>query len=82
MVVVIVPLFLFFTTLVPALILIGLWFVIQLLSGLAAVGDAMGGAGGVAWFAHVGGFVTGLLLIFIFPKRQQRPTRLYEGWEE
>lgn len=47
---------------IPAVIFIGLWFVMQFLSGvgsLAQTGDSS--AGGVAWWAHVGGFLLGVL---------------------
>jgi len=47
---------------VPALVAIGLWFVFQLLSGVGT----MGGDGGVAYGAHIGGFVAGLLLVRLF----------------
>ncbi len=46
---------------VPALIVIGFWAIIQLVNGLVATG--LLGRGGVAWFAHVGGFLFGLLTI-------------------
>lgn len=48
----------------PALLVLGFWFVLQLLSGLMSFGVAQ--MGGVAWFAHVGGFVAGLLLVRLF----------------
>ena len=53
----------FFVTVaaIPAWVLLGLWFVLQLLSGLPALGR-LGGNGGVAFWAHIGGFVAGLLL--------------------
>ena len=57
------------TTYVPAGIVLGLWFVMQVLSGGASLG-AQGG--GVAFFAHVGGFVAGMLLIGLF-KRSDIP---------
>jgi membrane associated rhomboid family serine protease len=50
---------------VRAIFVIGLWFLTQLLSGYALLGS-MGDSGGVAYMAHVGGFITGLLLTFIF----------------
>jgi membrane associated rhomboid family serine protease len=52
----------------PAAVLIGLWFFLQLFNGLAALAstNVVGASGGVAWFAHVGGFVTGILLVRIF----------------
>ena len=47
---------------VPAVILLGLWFLMQLLSGLSATA----GEGGVAFWAHVGGFVLGIVLLPVF----------------
>lgn len=51
---------------VPALIVIGLWFVIQLFSEVGAVTSATTDTGGVAFMAHIGGFIAGFLLTFIF----------------
>ena len=54
-------LFVIFTTIhVPAFIVIGIWFATQVMSGLGTLGANTGG--GVAWFAHIGGFITGVLL--------------------
>jgi membrane associated rhomboid family serine protease len=51
----------------PALVLLVLWFAIQALSGFLSLGMT---GGGVAWWAHVGGFLAGLLLVRILkPKR-------------
>jgi membrane associated rhomboid family serine protease len=52
----------------PALIVIGFWAIIQLVSGLFAEG--MQAQGGIAWFAHVGGFATGLLTIKLWLPRR------------
>jgi membrane associated rhomboid family serine protease len=61
----------FFFTLIelPALVVLGIWFAEQALLGTAGLADAVGGGGGVAYFAHVGGFVFGLLLIRAFARR-------------
>lgn len=48
---------------IPAWVLIVVWFVLQLASGLVAVGPAATASSGVAYFAHVGGFLSGLALI-------------------
>jgi membrane associated rhomboid family serine protease len=59
----------FFVTLIeiPALFLLGVWFVLQFLPAVGQVATPeLGGGGGVAYFAHVGGFVFGLLLIRLF----------------
>ena len=45
---------------VPAVIVLGLWFVLQLLSGVGSLGGSADG--GVAFFAHIGGFVAGLVI--------------------
>jgi membrane associated rhomboid family serine protease len=52
----------------PALVVLGLWFVLQFFNGLAAIGPETAGMGGVAWWAHIGGFVTGLALVAPFRK--------------
>jgi len=59
----------------PALLVLGFWFVLQLFNGLLAFGVAQ--MGGVAWFAHVGGFVAGLLLVRLFTLGRRR-----SHWEE
>jgi membrane associated rhomboid family serine protease len=56
---------------VPAVIVLGFWIVVQLLNGLISVGR-VGDEGGVAWFAHIGGFVAGLALLFLFRPRGTR----------
>lgn len=47
----------------PALFVLGLWFVMQFFNGLLSLGFQTAGMGGVAWWAHIGGFVAGLLLV-------------------
>jgi membrane associated rhomboid family serine protease len=48
----------------PALIVIGLWFVLQLFSGIGSIAAASD-TGGVAYMAHIGGFIAGVVLAFI-----------------
>lgn len=61
----------------PALALLGIWFAEQALLGLGGLADPAGGGGGVAYFAHVGGFVFGLALIRAFAQRRKEiPSRL------
>jgi len=56
---------------IPALIVIGFWAIIQVVNGLLTQGVAA--KGGVAWFAHIGGFLAGLLTIKLWlPKRRFR----------
>ena len=72
-VLVLVPLLIFVTTVrVPALVVLGIWFAGQLLSSLVA---APGSGGGVAFAAHVGGFVAGVALIRLFLRNRRRPRR-------
>lgn len=56
------------TVAVPAVFMLGYWFLLQLLQGIPALGS---GEGGVAFWAHAGGFVAGLALVFLF----RRPGR-------
>jgi membrane associated rhomboid family serine protease len=73
----------FFVTLVeiPAMILLGIWFVLQFLPavGQLATPDVSGTGGGVAYFAHVGGFIFGLAMIELFVAGRQtaEPTPKY-----
>jgi len=75
-----IPIFFFITVReLPAVILLGLWFVLQLFSGVGSLGvrDAQD-MGGVAYFAHIGGFVAGIALIALFggmrrPRRREPP---------
>lgn len=55
---------------IPALIYLGMWFVSQLFNGLFTVAAGIQTFGGVAWWAHVGGFVAGLLLAPFFMRRR------------
>lgn len=55
----------------PAWVMLGWWFALQLLSGVVTLGPEAGdGGGGVAFWAHVGGFVAGALLVKVFERRQ------------
>ena len=59
---------------VPAIYFLPIWFMLQLISGLVSI--AAGQAQGIAWWAHVGGFVAGMVLVFVFARRP-RPV----GWQ-
>ncbi|MGI8573347.1 MAG: rhomboid family intramembrane serine protease [Solirubrobacteraceae bacterium] len=67
----------FFTVIeLPALVMLGVWFAEQALFGATGLTNPTGGGGGVAYFAHVGGFVFGLAAIRVFAtKRKQVPPR-------
>lgn len=69
-VVTLVPLLVvFFTVQVPAVVILGYWFVIQFFNGFAALSGPKGP--GTAWWAHIGGFVLGLVLVRAFEPRQR-----------
>jgi membrane associated rhomboid family serine protease len=76
-----IPLIVFFTFWwVPAWVMLGYWFLLQFLGGtLTSVNASVGNTGGmIAFWAHVGGFVAGLILIKIMPRRAQRER--YAAW--
>ncbi len=60
---------------IPAVIFIVIWFLLQFFSGVASLGAAT--SGGVAYWAHVGGFISGLLLVWFFGARQRRQPQSY-----
>ncbi len=67
-----IPIFFFFQLIeLPAFLFLGIWFLMQILSGLFALGIGAD-AGGVAWWAHIGGFVAGIVLIPFLRKRRWR----------
>jgi membrane associated rhomboid family serine protease len=74
--VVILPLF-FIPFFVPAVVLIGFWFLTQLFAGIAEIGNTTAGAG-IAWWAHIGGFVAGAVLVWLFKRSQARPVRVLD----
>ena len=68
-----IPFFFLYFTWLPAWLVLGYWFVVQFLSGAAtSITYSHQTGGGVAFWAHVGGFVAGLALIKLFPARVQR----------
>jgi membrane associated rhomboid family serine protease len=75
-----VPLIVFFTFWwLPAWIVLGYWFLLQFLSGTAtSIAYSSSSSGGIAFWAHVGGFVAGLILIKLFPEQGQR--QRYGTW--
>ena len=80
----VIPIFFFITVReIPALVVLGLWFVLQLFSGVGSLGvpDAQD-MGGVAYFAHIGGFVAGLILIVLMGgTRRPKPQAVADYWK-
>lgn len=62
---------------VPAVIFLGLWFLLQFFSGMVDLQSL----GGTAWWAHIGGFLTGALLVLVFRRREVVPG-LVRWWEQ
>jgi len=75
-----IPILFLFSFFVPAWLMIIIWFGGQLLNGYASLTSAAEMTGGVAYGAHIGGFVAGLVLTFFF-RKPQRPPR-YEAYRE
>jgi len=71
----------FFVTVVavPAVFMLGYWILVQLISGVGSLG---GSGGGVAFWAHVGGFAAGALLIFVFRNPRLLRRHPYHGWKQ
>jgi membrane associated rhomboid family serine protease len=65
-------------TLVPAVVVLTLWFIMQLFSGVGSLG--LGDQGGTAYWAHIGGFVFGLLIGLFFKKRGRKPIPAPPSW--
>jgi membrane associated rhomboid family serine protease len=70
----VIPLLFFFWTLeLPALLLLGYWFLIQFFTGFEMLAIQSATRGGVAWWAHVGGFVVGMFLAMTLRPPSRRP---------
>jgi membrane associated rhomboid family serine protease len=69
---------------IPAFVLIGLWFVMELFNGVSSLGVDTATGGGIAYFAHIGGFVAGAVLVNLFvlgrPRPKQPRSRAREAW--
>jgi membrane associated rhomboid family serine protease len=63
---------------VPALVFLPIWFLIQFISGVSSLGVPEAQSGGVAWFAHIGGFIAGPILLFLLGGWRKRPPRREE----
>ena len=69
-------LFLVFTFYVPAIFFLGFWFAEQLIAGVGSIGP-VGPSAGVAWWAHIGGFVFGLIIGFLNRDKMSLYERVY-----
>lgn len=74
----IVPIFVFVQIIeLPALLVLGTWFLWQFFYGTASLATASPTGGGVAWWAHVGGFLVGMVLIGFFADKRRRLAEPY-----
>ena len=64
---------------VPAFLMLGYWIVVQFLGIYSSAGNT---GGGVAFWAHIGGFVAGAVLIFIFKNEALLEQHQYRGWNQ
>jgi membrane associated rhomboid family serine protease len=71
----------YFITAVPAWVALGMWFVFQLVSGLGVFGSDTQ-VGGVAYAAHIGGFVAGLLLVRLFANQAEAVSNLHSYYRQ
>jgi membrane associated rhomboid family serine protease len=78
--------FLFFIRFIeiPALVYLPIWFVLQVFSGVSSLRAAEAAAGGVAWWAHIGGFIAGPVLLLLLGGGRRRaepePERIRQPW--
>ncbi len=74
----IVPFGFLFVTEVPAVVMLGYWFVLQIFSGVASL-PAASGTGGVAFLAHIGGFIVGMILAKTLKPAYKEPNQVWES---
>jgi membrane associated rhomboid family serine protease len=65
---------------VPGYVAVGLWFLFQLISAFGMIGLGPQAGGGVAFMAHIGGFIAGVVLVKLFAVGSQPPARLRSAW--
>src|SRR6202040_270589 len=71
-----IPIFFFFTMIeIPAVLILLYWFALQFFMGVGSVGYSQVAQGGVAWFAHIGGFVSGMILIGVIGTKERYSRR-------
>jgi membrane associated rhomboid family serine protease len=65
------------TVAVPAVMMLGYWFLLQLIGGFGSLAEE---GGGVAFWAHAGGFIAGVVLIPLFRNKRLLARHPYHGW--
>jgi membrane associated rhomboid family serine protease len=80
-IVTLIPIFFFWTTIeIPAVLILAYWFLLQFFSGVGSIGYSQVSQGGVAFFAHIGGFITGMILIAVMGTRERYGRRRDLNW--
>jgi membrane associated rhomboid family serine protease len=68
-----IPLFIIWELIeVPAILFLGVWFIMQLLSGVGSIASTSADAGGIAFWAHIAGFASGIVGVALFRRRARR----------
>jgi len=76
-----IPIIFFFTIVeIPAALILAYWFILQFFSGLGSVWYSQVSQGGVAWFAHIGGFIAGMILISTMSTKESYRRRRDLQW--
>ena len=76
-----VPILFFITTYeLPAVLILGYWLLIQVFSGVGSMAYSQVSEAGVAWFAHIGGFVAGMLLVSVMATHERYRHRREFYW--
>ena len=79
-IVTVVFIFFFVPIEVPAVLMLLYWFIIQIFNGIGTIGYSHLSQGGTAWFAHVGGFIAGILLVNLLGTREKYMRRQDLNW--
>ena len=76
-----IPIIVFWTTIeIPAVVILVYWFVLQFFSGIGSIGYTQGSQGGVAFFAHIGGFIAGMILVVTMGTKERYSRRRDLQW--
>ena len=77
---ILIPLFIFFPIIrVPAFLMLGYWIGLQFIGGIPAIGSE---GGGIAFWAHIGGFLSGMIAVHVFKDDELLTNHLYYGWNK
>jgi membrane associated rhomboid family serine protease len=82
-VITLIPIFFFIEFIpIPAVVLLGIWFLQQFFAGAMSLSVPSAQTGGVAWWAHIGGFLAGMLLVNLFKRRDYFPVERDLWWRD